>query len=97
MTSNRNIFYDVLRVLACLMVIVIHAPRPDSGLSALTCTSVSLFCAPCMGLFFMISGALLLPVSDSYFAFASQIKQNTIPYHRFQSFLYRCFDYFERI
>ena len=60
MTSNRNIFYDVLRVLACLMVIVIHAPRPDSGLSALTCTSVSLFCAPCMGLFFMISGALLL-------------------------------------
>ena len=69
MTSNRNIFYDVLRVLACLMVIVIHAPRPDSGLSALTCTSVSLFCAPCMGLFFMISGALLLPVSDSYFAF----------------------------
>ena len=69
MTSNINIFYDVLRVLACLMVIVIHAPRPDSGLSALTCTSVSLFCAPCMGLFFMISGALLLPVSDSYFAF----------------------------
>ena len=55
MTSNRNIFYDVLRVLACLMVIVIHAPRPDSGLSALTCTSVSLFCAPCMGLFFMIN------------------------------------------
>lgn len=51
------------------MVIIIHAPRPDSGLSALTCTSVSMFCAPCMGLFFMISGALLLPVTDSYFAF----------------------------
>ena len=69
MDNKRNVSFDILRIIACIMVIMIHAPRPNSGLSALTCTSISLFCAPCMGLFFLISGALLLPVKESYFTF----------------------------
>lgn len=60
--KTRTIYFDVLRVIACLQVIAYHAPMvsPSS-------TSVSVFpavnsflCCTGVPLFFMISGALLL-------------------------------------
>lgn len=63
--KQRIYYLDVIRCLACLMVILMHAPYPQSGLSGLVVVPISLFTAPCIGLFFMVSGALLLPVKDN--------------------------------
>lgn len=45
------------------MVILTHTPWPNSA-GSLVLSSISLLTAPCIGLFFMISGALLLPVLE---------------------------------
>ena len=58
--SQRSLHYDVLRIIACLGVITMHAPIPHAGWSRMFLSSLSYFCAPSIGLFFMISGALLL-------------------------------------
>lgn len=64
--STRNLSFDVLRILACVMVVVMHA-QPTSGTPNGLLLSVSSYAtAPCIGLFFMISGALRLskPITD---------------------------------
>lgn len=66
---ERNLSLDVLRTIACLMVVMMHSPNPQSGLSSMECVGINLFTEPCIGLFFMVSGALLLPVRMSYFDF----------------------------
>ena len=55
--SNRIISLDVIRVLACLMVVLMHSPMPtqQSGLIGLMSSSVSYFTTQCIGLFFMVS------------------------------------------
>lgn len=67
--KERDYRLDLLRTLACLMVILMHSPNPKSGLGSLECVGISLFTVPCIGLFFMVSGALLLPVKTDYFDF----------------------------
>lgn len=62
MQKRRNRSFDVVRALACLMVMLMHSPMPDADVSGLVLSSISLICAPCIGLFFMVSGTLLLPV-----------------------------------
>lgn len=59
---NRVYELDLIRVLACLMVICMHAPYPKEGANGLFLSTLSYLTAPCIGLFFMVSGALLLPV-----------------------------------
>lgn len=47
------------------MVVFMHAPMPSANADAgtgLFLSALSYFTAPCIGLFFMVSGALLLPV-----------------------------------
>lgn len=53
---------DILRIIACLMIVTMHAPLPGSASNGLLLSSLSYLTAPGVGLFFMISGALLLPV-----------------------------------
>lgn len=63
MSSNaRNYGYDILRVLACIMVVILHSPMPGQEASnhGLFLSGLSFFTAPCVPLFFMLSGALLL-------------------------------------
>lgn len=63
--ENRRIGYlDWLRVIAMLMIIVIHSPMPSSEANGLVLSTVSYIMVPGLDLFFMISGALLL--SKSY-------------------------------
>lgn len=62
--KRRIVYLDILRCLACLMVILMHTPKPYSA-SGWVLSGISLLTAPCIGLFFMVSGALLLPVSIS--------------------------------
>lgn len=66
-TKNKSRVYelDLIRVTACLMVVLMHSPMPvesdEPALQSLVALSTGYFCSPCIGLFFMVSGALLLP------------------------------------
>lgn len=62
----KRIFYlDIVRIGACLMIIAMHAPIPNTGLSSIVLSTDSFLTAPGIGLFVMVSGALLLPVNIS--------------------------------
>lgn len=62
MTKGRILYLDLIRILACLMVILMHSPVPGMNTPGFILTGISFLAAPCIGLFFMVSGALLLPV-----------------------------------
>jgi len=70
MAGKRDLSLDAVRVLACLMVVLMHSPMPlASGSSSLVQNVLSYATAPCIGLFFMVSGALLLPAGQPATAF----------------------------
>ena len=60
--SKHNYNINFLRILACLMVIFMHAPLPSEQADGIFLSTLSYLTAPCIGLFFMVSGALLLPI-----------------------------------
>lgn len=62
--KQRIYYLDIVRCLACIMVVLMHAPYPGGGVSGTVLVPISLFTAPCIGLFFMVSGALLLPTKE---------------------------------
>lgn len=65
MAQQRNLSLDIIRTLACLMVILMHSPKSDNTAGEIVLSSISYLTAPCIGLFFMTSGALLLPIKES--------------------------------
>ena len=65
MYKERIAYLDVIRIVACAMVIMMHSPMPGCGAPGFVLTGISFVTAPCIGLFFMVSGALLLPTSLS--------------------------------
>lgn len=69
MDENRILYLDVIRILACVMIVLMHSPMPHLGTSSYILSSASYLTAPGIGLFFMVSGALLLPVNTSYTGF----------------------------
>lgn len=58
----HNYSFDILRIIACVMIVAMHAPLPGSEENSLFLSSLSYLTVPGIGLFFMLSGALLLPV-----------------------------------
>lgn len=62
---NRILYLDILRIFACIMIIFMHAPIPDTGLSSFVLASDSFLTTPGIGLFIMVSGALLLPIKTN--------------------------------
>lgn len=67
--KQRDTSLDIIRLLACFMVVVMHSPLPSANANGQFLVALSYFTAPCIGLFFMVSGALLLPVKTDYFTF----------------------------
>lgn len=65
MNKDRVIWLDVVRIIACIMVCVVHAPIP-SGKSSLFLSGFNYLGSPCNALFFMISGALLFPLKSDF-------------------------------
>ena len=63
--KQRILYLDIIRILACVMIIAMHAPIPNTGLNSYILSTDSLLTAPGIGLFIMVSGALLLPVNMS--------------------------------
>ena len=61
---KQNLNINLLRILACLMVIFMHAPLPSEQANGLFLSTLSYVTAPCIGLFFMVSGYLLLPIKQ---------------------------------
>jgi surface polysaccharide O-acyltransferase-like enzyme len=59
--KERNYNYDIMRVLACIMIIL-HAPMPNLNANGIILSTISYFTAPGLCLFFVISGSLLLPI-----------------------------------
>ena len=59
---NRVIDFDILRVFACILIIIMHSPTPNENANGLFLSSLSYISASGIGMFFMISGALLLPM-----------------------------------
>lgn len=62
--SKQDLNINLLRILACLMVIFMHAPLPSEQANGLFLSTLSYVTAPCIGLFFMVSGYLLLPIKQ---------------------------------
>lgn len=66
---KRNLAIDSLRILACILVVLIHSPLSSKNSSGMFLCMISYIAAPSIGLLFMVSGALLLPVKGDYFTF----------------------------
>lgn len=67
--KTRDHSLDLIRIVACLLVVLMHSPMPSDNASGPFLSALSYLTAPCIGLFFMVSGALLLPVKDDYCTF----------------------------
>ncbi len=59
--KQRNLSLDIIRIFACLLVITCHAPMARQDAHFFVHAATSLFSSPCNMLFFLVSGALLLP------------------------------------
>lgn len=70
--KQRDHSLDIIRITACLLVVLMHSPMPSDNASGPFLSVLSYLTAPCIGLFFMLSGALLLPVKDDYRTFLSR-------------------------
>lgn len=69
MVKTRITYLDILRLIACLMVVLMHSPLPTDQSNSMIVSGLGYFCAPCIGLFLMVSGALLLPVQGDAVTF----------------------------
>lgn len=58
--ENRLYWIDVIRIIAIILIIFMHSPIPDSGTPGFVLSGLSFLTGPGIGLFLMISGALLL-------------------------------------
>ena len=61
--KKRVIYLDVIRIVACLFVIAMHAPMPAKNAVGPFNVGLSYLTMPCIGMFFAVSGALLLPIT----------------------------------
>ena len=69
-SQSRLYWLDTIRVLACFLVCLIHAPLPEpTSQGSLWLSAYNYLSAPCIGLFFMVSGALLFPVKTDISTF----------------------------
>ncbi len=62
MENKHIIFIDYVRALACVLVCLIHSPISSDYSEGLYVAGATLLGLPCNGLFFMVSGYLLLPI-----------------------------------
>lgn len=67
---SRIVYFDVLRIIACMMIVLMHSPMPGLGTPGPVLSGISYLTAPGIGLFFMISGALVLNTDKPVEVFA---------------------------
>ncbi len=69
MPQNRIVYLDVLRIIACCLIVLMHSPHPEAGNNGTLLVPLGFITAAGIGLFFMVSGALLLPVHSDTSSF----------------------------
>lgn len=90
-TSQQRIIYlDVCRILACCMIVLMHSPHPDAGNSGLLLAPLSFLTSVGVGLFFMVSGSLLLPVKTNTKSFLKKRLGKIVYPLLFWTFFYIC-------
>lgn len=62
--KERITYLDYVRSLACLLVLLVHSQIPSEADSDPWAAIYTLISIPCIGLFFMTSGALIFPVKE---------------------------------
>lgn len=67
--KQRIIQYDFIRIIACFFIVLMHSPIPTNSIYGPFLSALSFFTAPAICLFFMISGALILPIKQSFSKF----------------------------
>lgn len=87
---SRNVSYDLLRVLACMMIVAMHSPMPNEQANGALVSALSYLTASGIGLFFMISGALLLPIKQSTSIFLKKRFTKMLYPTLFWSLFYLC-------
>lgn len=79
MTKERIYHADIVRIMACLMVVLMHSPMPSPKIIPIFTSGLTYLTMPCIGLFLTLSGYLLLPVksapSDSFTFAISRVKK----------------------
>jgi surface polysaccharide O-acyltransferase-like enzyme len=67
----RDLKIDFIRLFACVLVVATHSRIPNLGSSnwSFFLAGLGYLCRPCIGLFFMISGYLLLPIKIDTMSF----------------------------
>lgn len=68
----RYLYLDIIRIIACFMVVVMHSMRGGENANGIIYVALDTFAKPCNALFFMTSGALLLPVKTGGRLFLSK-------------------------
>lgn len=63
--KERNIAYDYIRIAAMILVVACHSFGDTTDVSSSVISLLSYIEMPCNGLFFAVSGALLLPVKTT--------------------------------
>ncbi len=58
--KQRILYLDLLRIIACVMIVFMHSQRAGMGIPGWFLSGSSYITAAGIGLFFMISGALIL-------------------------------------
>ncbi len=76
-TAERKTSLDVIRIAACFLVVAMHSPMP--GASGIVQNLIYTVTAPCIGLFFMVSGALLLPCEGGWSFVRKRFKKVLVP------------------
>lgn len=76
---SRNFSFDIIRIIAMVLIIIMHSPIPGLGTPGIVLSTISFLTAPGIGLFFMISGALLL---------GNNLPQTDFLRHRFKKIVY---------
>lgn len=96
--KNRIYFLDVIRSIACSMIILMHSPSPEAGNSGIILVPLSFLTASGIGLFFMVSGALLLPIdlSKNVFKFLKHRMKKIVFPTLFWSLIYITIKYFQK-
>lgn len=67
--KERNYNLDLLRIFACLLIVCMHAPLPSDVEHSVFLNITGYFPAAGLCVFFVLSGALLLPVKTDTFTF----------------------------
>ena len=88
--DNRIIYLDLIRVLSCLMIVLMHSPHAEGGAAGYIVVPIYFITAAGLCLFFMVSGALLLPIKTDTFTFLKKRIRRIIFPLLFWTLFYLC-------